>query len=208
MRDALRAHLDATASIDWATPSPDLAARLATLVPKRSGRDPHLEYIESFDLPRGEERATRMRLALDRARADARSSLSLDWPLLRSWQVLVLGREAGFRAGPAHARAGVETYGHWPTLEAEFARKLESNARESGVHPVAAAARAYLDLCFFHPFEDGNARAARLAFDYWLTRGGLAMGHVRLLFAAPRVAGRRDGYLAFLQSIVRASEVG
>jgi hypothetical protein len=206
VNDALRAHLEATASIDWAAPSVELVSRLAAVGPRPSARDPHLEYLDAFDLPRGADRAAGMRLALDRARTDARAALPLDWPLLQSWQALVLGREAGFRPGPAHARKGVETYGHWPTLEAEFAAKLEADARAS-LHPVAAAGRAYLDLCFFHPFEDGNARAARLAFDYWLTRGGLAIGHVRLLFAAPRVAGRREGYLGFLQSIVRACEV-
>ncbi|MEU5880666.1 Fic family protein [Spirillospora sp. NPDC047279] len=37
--------------------------------------------------------------------------------------------------------------------------------------PLASrAARAYLDVCFFHPFADGNARSALLALVFVLAR--------------------------------------
>jgi Fic family protein len=51
-----------------------------------------------------------------------------------------------------------------------------------------AAARVYLDVCFFHPFDDGNARAARLALDCVLTRAGLAIHVAEPIFAIPRWA--------------------
>ncbi|MFD1046005.1 AMP-binding protein, partial [Kibdelosporangium lantanae] len=47
--------------------------------------------------------------------------------------------------------------------------------------PLAArAARAYLDVAFFHPFPDGNGRAAMLVLDFVLTRE-----NVGLRLAAP-----------------------
>jgi hypothetical protein len=64
-----------------------------------------------------------------------------------------------------------------------------------GAHPVAKAVRAYLDLCFFHPFEDGNARAARLAFEWHLSLGPFSVADLDPIFRLPRVAGDRIAYL-------------
>jgi hypothetical protein len=44
-------------------------------------------------------------------------------------------------------------------------------------------------VCFFHPFDDGNARAARLALDHVITRAGLALHAVEPLFVVARAAG-------------------
>nr|WP_246112225.1 Fic family protein [Streptomyces hawaiiensis] len=46
---------------------------------------------------------------------------------------------------------------------------------------TARAARAYLDVCFFHPFDDGNARAAFLTLIFVLAREGIALDGVILL---------------------------
>ncbi|MEU2747587.1 Fic family protein [Streptomyces collinus] len=46
---------------------------------------------------------------------------------------------------------------------------------------TARAARAYLDVCFFHPFDDGNARAAFLTLVYVLAREGITLDGVILL---------------------------
>ncbi|MFK0284985.1 Fic family protein, partial [Streptomyces sp. NPDC090499] len=46
---------------------------------------------------------------------------------------------------------------------------------------TARAARACLDVCFFHPFDDGNARSAFLALVYVLAREGVALDSVSLL---------------------------
>ncbi|MGW0536586.1 Fic family protein [Streptomyces sp. NPDC003032] len=45
------------------------------------------------------------------------------------------------------------------------------------------AARAYLDVLLFHPFEDGNARAAMLALAFVLGRDGLSLDRVHPLQA-------------------------
>ncbi|MFB4279523.1 hypothetical protein ACBJ59_29840 [Nonomuraea sp. MTCD27] len=46
---------------------------------------------------------------------------------------------------------------------------------------TARAARAHLDVCFFHPFGDCNARAAFLALLFVLAREGVALDDVSLL---------------------------
>ncbi|MGW6646680.1 Fic family protein [Streptomyces iakyrus] len=43
---------------------------------------------------------------------------------------------------------------------------------------TARAARVYLDVCFFHPFDDGNARAAFLTLVFVLAREGIALDRV------------------------------
>ena len=50
------------------------------------------------------------------------------------------------------------------------------------------AARAYLDVCFFHPVDDGNARAARLALDHILTSAGCALHAAEPVFVVSRGA--------------------
>ncbi|MFC9329552.1 Fic family protein [Kitasatospora sp. NPDC057015] len=54
---------------------------------------------------------------------------------------------------------------------------------------AARAARTYLDVCFFHPFDDGNARAALLALLFVLARAGVTLDSVVLI---GRVGHRAD----------------
>src|SRR5262249_24963643 len=82
---------------------------------------------------------------------------------------------------------GRERYGLSDHALRDFERCL-AEANEAGAFVLHAAALVYLDVCFFHPFEDGNARAARLALDYVLTRAGLALHVAEPVFAIPRWA--------------------
>jgi len=66
---------------------------------------------------------------------------------------------------------------------------------------VVRAARVFLDVCFFHPFDDGNARAARLALDHVLTSAGLALHAAAPAFVVPRAAGDIEGTLAFVRTL-------
>jgi hypothetical protein len=50
-----------------------------------------------------------------------------------------------------------------------------AGANDATVSARARAARSSLDLGFLHPFDDGNARAARVALDFVLTRAGLVL---------------------------------
>ncbi|MET8631139.1 Fic family protein [Kitasatospora sp. NPDC004669] len=44
--------------------------------------------------------------------------------------------------------------------------------------PASRAARAYLDVAFFHPFPDGNARSALLTLAYVLDLNGVRLDQV------------------------------
>ncbi len=150
-------------------------------------QDGHLLYIEARDRARSAVRATRMRSALDKARKDALAGRTLRIARLKEWNRTLLGRPARLRAADAFARGGTERYGRPPDLERRLKRCLEDCA-DASVIPTARAARAYLDVCFLHPFEDGNARLARLLADHVLTGAGLRLEAGDPVFALPRFA--------------------
>jgi hypothetical protein len=56
--------------------------------------------------------------------------------------------------------------------------------------------RAYLDVCFFHPFEDGNARSAFLALIFVLARSGVVLGQVGPIRFVQRPGDDPEGALA------------
>ncbi|MFE9029487.1 Fic family protein, partial [Streptomyces iakyrus] len=87
-------------------------------------------------------------------------------------------------AQPARlTKDGRERYGIGPGIRARLDACLAESARDAARHlPLTArAARAYLDVCFFHPFDDGNARAAFLTLVFVLDREGIALDGVSLL---------------------------
>lgn len=89
------------------------------------------------------------------------------------------------------SRRGGERYAVRPHLLDEVRAAVnEASGAES---PIVRAARVYLDVCFFHPFEDGNARAARLALDHVLTSAGLALRAAEPVFALARAASATWG---------------
>lgn len=73
--------------------------------------------------------------------------------------------------------AGLHHHGH-----EDPGRRHPRLALGGRVPPVTArAARAYLDICFFHPFDDGNARSAFLILLFVLAREGITLNGVGLL---------------------------
>jgi fido (protein-threonine AMPylation protein) len=98
----------------------------------------------------------------------------------------------GFRTAPAYAKRGREMYPLQPRMQDTLERLLADTTRSR--EPLAVrAARVYLDVCFFHPFVDGNARAARLALDHVLTRDGYALHAAQPIFALARAADDAHG---------------
>ncbi|MEU2492093.1 Fic family protein [Streptomyces sp. NPDC007883] len=124
-------------------------------------------------------RADRLLSAYAAVRADAARGRSLTFGVLSGWQQSVLGsgEAVPFRTGDAHAKGGRERYGLTEGTEVDFARCLHDSA-DHAVPPVARAARVYLDVAFFHPFADGNARSALLALVFVLAREGIALDEV------------------------------
>ncbi|MCE9580671.1 MAG: Fic family protein [Deltaproteobacteria bacterium] len=166
--------------------------------------DGHLRYLRTIDRPRDPARADRFGAALAAVRASALAGEPLTLARLAAWQAIVLGVEdAAVRTTDAYARAGRVRYAAMDDLARVVAAAIaEANSDE----PVAIrAARVYLDLCFYHPFADGNARAARLALDHVLTRAGRALHQAEPIFAIARAADDRGGAAGFAQAIHRLS---
>ncbi|WP_175407508.1 Fic family protein [Streptomyces sp. TRM64462] len=130
---------------------------------------------------RDSEGTTRVLTALDVAFADAEQGRPLTFALMAKWQRIVLGHDlVGFRTMPAFAKGGRERYGLAPDTRARFERCL-SESTQPDLSLPSRAARTYLDTLFFHPFEDGNARAAMLTLAFVLAREGVLLGQVHPL---------------------------
>ncbi|HET9953132.1 MAG TPA: Fic family protein [Polyangiaceae bacterium] len=187
--DSLREWLGEREKIRW--------GRERICHPEPVSRDGHQRFIDTLDSARSPERARRMSQALEAARRAAHHDIPLTFDLIRQWQSLVLGTEVEFRDGVAFSHGGAERYG----LDAHTRRRFDqclAEATESSLPSVVRAARVYLDVCYFHPFPDGNARAARLALDYVLTRDGLALHAAEPIFLVARRVGDKHGVYGFI----------
>lgn len=197
--DALLAHCCAVAAMELSAlrhANTDAVERTFD----RSSVDAVFEFVRASALVRGVDRAERLTRGLQHSRRLASPSVQLDWSALSEVQSIVLGEPAGFRLGPAYAKRGVERYGYFDGLQDVFQRRL----RDVQKHYENAAVRAalvYLDICFFHPFTDGNARAALLAADHVLALDGHTI--TDLQFLRPVEAGNADDYWDFIDTMER-----
>ncbi|MEU4237103.1 hypothetical protein [Actinoplanes sp. NPDC026619] len=82
-----------------------------------------------------------------------------------------------FRRAPAYAKNGRERYGLHADTEHRFAACL-AEAADRDIPVTARAARAYLDVAFFHPYDDGNARLAGLILVFLLLREEVQLDEV------------------------------
>jgi hypothetical protein len=140
-----------------------------------------------------------MTAALELARDTAKRGVPLTVDALVEFQGVVLGHCVELRTGDAFAKGGRERYSILPDLRERLEMCLADASNEAPT-PVRAA-RAYLDVCFFHPFDDGNARAARVALDYVLTAAGLGLHAAEPLFMLARAAGDATGAVSFANAI-------
>ncbi|WP_326659729.1 Fic family protein [Streptomyces canus] len=148
-------------------------------------------------------RGDRLLAALAQSRADASRKRPLTCALLAERQRLALGMpEVAFRQGDAFAKGGRERYALTPHTQRDFEHCLRESADPS-VPLASRAARAYLDVAFFHPFPDGNARLAMLTLAYVLELEGVRLDQVGPLETtryADDAAGAAD--LAALVSVL------
>ncbi|MFF5229680.1 Fic family protein [Dactylosporangium sp. NPDC000521] len=167
--------------------------------PARTARDGVAEH-----LARRRYGAGRALAALQLVRADAAEGGPLTFARLAAWQREVLGVDkAPFRTTAAWARAGRELYAYHDDLPAAFEACL-AEATDPAVPLPSRAARVYLDVLFFHPFADGNARSAALALYFVLAREGVVLDRAAPLLMTrwpasdPRGAEGVAGFVASL----------
>jgi hypothetical protein len=176
--------------------------------PLRGSRDGHVHFLETVVQARSPERAANLQAALKLARADAAAEQTLTFARLSCWHGVATGQSSNhFRRTTAFAKDGEERYGIEATTEHQFAACL-SQANEPGRPLLARSTCAYLDVLFFHPFADGNARAAALTLDFVLFRAGIVLSQVGPLFMLARRADDPDGPVTFallLEALIRAT---
>lgn len=204
--DALAAWRRAREQVDWVRAAPGHPPG-----PVHGRRDGVAAYAEAVRGTRGAVRADRLLAGYALARADALGTRRpLDFGLMERWQRTVLGvPRAPFRTGDAYAKGGRERYALAPDTPAAFDRCLAQSA-EPAVPAAARAARVYLDVAFFHPFADGNGRAALLALAFVLARADVTLAEVRPL-AVPRYADDRAGaadLARLVAALIRATARG
>ncbi|MFJ4985823.1 Fic family protein [Streptomyces sp. NPDC088732] len=153
--------------------------------PVSPSRDGAAEDIRVFDGALDPDREKGLLDALALARFDAARSAPLDFALLRGWQqhVLHTPQPPAFRSLPAFAKEGRERYGIGAATPVRLDACLAESAPggENTLALSARAARAFLDVCFFHPFDDGNARSAFLVLVFVLAREGVGLDNVGLI---------------------------
>jgi hypothetical protein len=196
VRDDLQSWLRVRSQIMWQEASDELVG------PVRGSRD-GLDAIANACDGRGDvTRGIRMRAAWRLARADAAADRPLGFERLAGWQRLVLGRpDIAFRDRPAFAKGGRERYGVCEKTREQFEECLaQATATVTDVPLPARAARAYLDVCFFHPFEDGNGRAALLTLGFVLAREKVFLDEIGPL-RVPRYADDSIGALSLARLI-------
>ncbi|MEV0659874.1 Fic family protein [Actinomadura luteofluorescens] len=177
-------HLERWLAVRASVPWPD-APDSNSDEPVTPSRDGAAESIRAFDGAIDPGRAEGLLTALELVRSDAAQGASLTLERLRGWQQYVLGspHPPSFRDSVAFAKGGRERYGIAPDTPARLDACLAESASD-GRRPlplISRAARAYLDVCFFHPFDDGNARAGFLTLIFVLAREGVALDDVSLL---------------------------
>jgi hypothetical protein len=177
--------------LDWDDPPPELERWLDAAAEVEFQETEAQElYLEEVDLPAHPDdpgRRERYLRALAQVRSLADAGAPLGWSELSAIQGRVLGLEgpAPLRTGDAFARGGREVYPWSPELGAEFTARV-SYALGA---PILEGVRRYLDLIFFHPFDDGNARAARLSLEFALRSGGVPSPPLAPFVGLPKPAG-------------------
>lgn len=193
--EALISHLQTTLRMHWGDPPEAIAAaldRLHTLPFARNGE--HEAFLRDVDFPAHDDfpREADYLKALVRMRqlADRGPRVRpVTFEEMTELQAIVLAAAADGARGPCV-----------PGLAEPFARKIGKDLADRA-HPVAKAVRLYLDFLWFRPFRDGNARAARLWFEYVLRRHGIANPSYRAIARFRLRPGDVWGYWALLAMV-------
>ncbi|MET9611950.1 Fic family protein [Kitasatospora indigofera] len=199
--DALASWCLVRQQVDWSS------AAEVDLTPVRPAVDGLATWFDGPVRLRNANRADRLLAAMTASRAAAARGEPLTTTLLADWQKLVLGAdEVHLRRSDAYAKGGRERYGLTPRTWQDFAAYLRQSADPSLPLP-ARAARVYLDVAFFHPYPDGNARLALLVLAHVLDREGVRLDEVGPL-QTTRYADDPDGALdlaALITVLIRAT---
>lgn len=160
--------------------------------PVSAVRDGFLRFV-CGTAGRGPQRLSGLLTAYDDVRRQAAAGADLTPELAARWNRMVRGVPVlVFPRVPAHAKNGRERYGLQADTEHRFASCL-AEAADQAIPVTARAARAYLDVAFFRPYDDGNARLAGLVLQFVLLRGSFELDEVAPILTTERRADDARG---------------
>jgi len=205
--DALSPHLTLRATLDLHTPPVAVARALDALdaldPTADCGPEVHARFARVIDGPAHGDPARTARY-LD-ALAFTQRLPRLDRDALTTVQTLVLGGPAPLRRTDAFARDGAHRYPWRDDLSTRVDEALHG-ATAVAVHPVVRACLVYLDVIFLHPFEDGNARAARLVMHHTLHRAGYGAPRFDDVLFVRKTPGDTEGFWRLVR--ITAGSIG
>lgn len=194
--DALFAHLQTTLRMPWHAPQAHVVRALEA--PARTApMDAHEALLSHLD--RGPAYNQRYRQSLQNIEAQRQRPLS--WAWMCEIQAILMGGDAPqtFRQTDAFCHEGRHRYRWFEGIERRFELKIEQDARQHTVHPIARGIRLYLDILFFHPFDDGNARAARIWLHHTLTQANHPVPDMLELMKLPMLVGDQSRYWSIVK---------
>lgn len=115
---------------------------------------------------------------------------------------IVSNEQAKFRQCTAYTSIRRERYAYFSSLENIFRTKVSVDDGDN-CHPLIKAVRLYLDIIFFHPFGDGNARAAMLWFAFYALRYRFNVPDFRKLHGFGFVPGNKACYWMFSAVVIQ-----
>ena len=192
VRDVLIPHLNATLTLGWQAPPSSVSVLL--------GRVKETEP-RSLGLKQIADRCGEAALGEVRRIALQDQTFCFD-RMCQAQRRVTPELEPRFRPGVAFTSIRPERYAYFDDLESMFRTKITKDA-EDACHPVLKAIRLYLDVIFVHPFVDGNARAAMLAFAFFAFRHGFDLPDFRKLHGFGFVPGNRSCYWLFSSLIIQ-----
>ncbi len=184
--EALVPHLTATLAMDWQTPPASIADRLE-----------NLQFAQEHNCGSDDYFQKRCQNLMPLLGDNSWLRLPVNFEVMRAVQKQLLGASRiDFRQTIAQTSIRRERYGYFDELESIFRRKLVADL-EDEVHPLLQAARLYLDIIFFHPFEDGNARAALFWLAFLLNRNQIGYPRFKGVALFPFQPGSQVCYWEF-----------
>jgi hypothetical protein len=188
--DHLAVWLRVRERVTWRDVVPHPPAPVPTL---RDGFDGFAAFARATAAGRDPRRLSGLLSAHDDVRRAVAAGAGLTPELTARWNRIARGgADVAFRRGPAFAKGGRERYGLHADTEHRYAAALAESA-DPGTPVTARAARAYLDVAFFHPYDDGNARLGGLVLRFVLLRGGIELDDVGPILTLVRRADDAEG---------------
>ncbi|WP_198170514.1 Fic family protein [Actinoplanes awajinensis] len=174
----------------------DVVPHLPTPIPAvRDGFTAHATIGED------RQRQTLLLTAYADVRSAAATGVALTPARTAQWNAALRGLPAvTFRRGPAFAKNGRDRYGLHADTQQRYASCL-AESTDPAIPATARAARAYLDVAFFHPYDDGNARLAGLVLHAVLLRAGIELDEVHPILTTIRRADDPDGAAALARLV-------